>query len=494
MTARKIITFDYGASSGRAILGAFDGDRLEVSELHRFANDPVQVTGHLTWDVLRLFFELKAGLIKAAIAGHKDVASVGVDTWGVDFGLLSEYGQLLGNPFHYRDVLTENAMEQVFEIVPKAELYERTGLQFLRFNTLFQLHALRRQYPKLLDSAKDLLFMPDLLNYLLTGVKAAEFSIVSTSQMYNLAAHDWDRELIARVGADPAILQKIIPSGTLLGGLLPDIADETGVSPKVCAVCGHDTGSAVLAMPVQKGERSAYLSCGTWSLLGVELDAPCTGPEAFAVEYTNEGGFNGTTRFLKNIMGLWIYQEIKREFERREGAVDYKTLDAEVLAAPAFRSFIDPDEERFMTPGHMTEKIRDFCRETGQPVPETRGECLRCALESLALKYRCAIEQLEKILGYGLPALRVLGGGCKDRILMQFTADAIRRPVHAGPVEATAIGNMAAQLITLGDAKDRWDAREIIARSFGVETYEPADAALWEEKYGEYLRILESRR
>lgn len=490
MQTRKVITFDYGASSGRGILGQFDGERLSIDELHRFSNDPVRVTGHLTWDVLRLFHELKAGLIKAAIAGHKDIASVGVDTWGVDFGLLNEYGQLIGNPFHYRDELTEGEMERVFSVVPKKELYLRTGLQFLRFNTLFQLAAIRRQYPALLAQAKDLLFMPDLLNYLLTGKKAAEFSIASTSQMVNLNTGDWDRELLQTLGLPSDILQPIVPSGTMLGEVLPDIADECGVAPRVCAVCGHDTGSAVLSIPMKRGEKCAYLSCGTWSLLGVELDAPRNDEGGFSVEYTNEGGFAGTTRFLKNIMGLWIYQEIKRECERKEGAVDYKTLDAEILQAPAFTCFIDPDEDRFMTPGHMADKIRDFCRETGQTVPETRGQLLRCVQESLSMKYRYAIEQLQGVLGYELPCLRVLGGGCKDRILMQFASNATGRPVYAGPIEATAVGNMAAQLITLGDAKDRWEAREIVERSFDIATYEPKDHAAWEDAYGRFLRIV----
>ncbi len=491
MATKKIITFDYGATSGRGILGEYDGSRITATELHRFSNDPVRVTGHLTWDVLRLFFELKAGLIKAAIAGHKDIESIGVDTWGVDFGLLNAYGQLIGNPFAYRDELTEGEMERVFGIVPKKEIYDRTGLQFLRFNTLFQLTAIKEKYPEILAGAKDLLLMPDLINYLLTGVKAAEFSIVSTTQMFNLQNRDWDYELLAKLGIDPSILQKIVPSGTMLGGLLPDIAEETGIeNAKVCAVCGHDTGSAVLAIPMERGERCVYLSCGTWSLLGVELSAPRNDDAAFAIDYTNEGGFDNTTRFLKNIMGLWIYTEVKREFERREGEVDYDTLNAEVLAAPGQKCYIDPDDDRFMTPGRMVRKIREYCRETGQPEPETRGEVLRCVLESLALKYRYAIEQLEGVLGYYLPCMRALGGGCKNRILMQFTANAIRRPVYAGPVEATAFGNMAAQLITLGEAKDRWEARQIVARSTDIESYEPKDGETWGAMYEKFKEII----
>lgn len=490
MAVFKCMTFDYGASGGRGMLGEYDGSRLTLSELHRFSNDPVTLSGHLQWDLPRLFFELKQGLIKASIAGHKDIASVGVDTWGVDFGLLDAYGMLLSNPFHYRDTLTEGEMEKVFEAVPKKELYTRTGTQFLRFNTLFQLTALKRLYRDYLARAKDLLFMPDLLNFLLCGVKVSEFSIASTSQMYNLDLKDWDISLLSQLGIDANILQPIVLPGAKLGNILPDIADETGIFADVCAVCGHDTGSAVLAVPMKKGERCAYLSCGTWSLLGVELDAPITNKQAFEVEYTNEGGFGRTTRFLKNIMGLWIYQEVKREFERREGAVNYATLDAEILAAPAFACFIDPDAEAFISPGHMTEKIREYCRTTGQTVPQSRGAVLRCVLESLSLKYRFCIEQLETVLGYSLPLLRVVGGGCKDKILMRFTANAIGRPVCAGPVEATATGNMAAQLITAGEAADAWQAREIVAASFGVEEYLPEDSAVWTDIYKQYKNII----
>ena len=489
MSKRKLITFDYGATSGRAILGEFDGERLTIEEYHRFDNQPVMVNGHLYWDILRLFHELKTGLVNIARAGIHEVDSLGIDTWGVDFALLDKDGMLVNNPFHYRDTMTDGAMERTFARVPADELYARTGTQFIKFNTLFQLDTIREKFPRLLEQAETLLFIPDYLNYLLTGVKSTEFSIASTAQMYNLQQKDWDYELLGKLGIPTGILQEIIPSGHILGDILPEITEETGVSGKCISVCGHDTASAVLAVPMEKGEKCAYLSCGTWSLLGIELEDPITTDAAFDAQYTNEGGYNNTVRFLKNIMGLWIYTEIKREFEKKLGKTDYKTLDAEVNAAPSLKALINPDDDRFMTPGNMTAKIRAFCEETGQTPPETRGEFLRCALESLALKYRVAIEDCEKVCGYSLPILRVVGGGTKDHQLMRYTANAIRRPVLAGPVEATAIGNMAAQLLALGDAKDRWEARKIVAASFPVDRYDPEDAEVWEQAYERFLKL-----
>lgn len=490
MSNRKLITFDYGATSGRAILGNFDGEKLTIEEHHRFDNQPVMVNGHLYWDVLRLYHELKQGLINIARTGITEVDGIGIDTWGVDVVLLDKEGLMVNNPFHYRDTMTDDAMEKVFSKIPARELYARTGTQFMKFNTIFQLSAIKEKFPRMLENAETMLFIPDYFNYLLTGVKSSEYSIASTSQMYNLETKDWDYEMIEKLGIPTDMLQKITPAGKVLGDILPEITAETGINGKCISVCGHDTGSAVLAVPMKKGENCAYLSCGTWSLLGIELEEPVVNDAAFDAQYTNEGGYNNTVRFLKNIMGLWIYSEIKREFEKKLGKTDYKTLDAEVLAAEPLKALIDPDDDRFMTPGNMTGKIRDFCMATGQTPPETRGEFLRCALESLALKYRCAIENCEKVAGYKIPILRVLGGGTKDKQLMQFTANAIQRPVLAGPVEATAIGNMAAQLLALGEAKDRWEVREIVARSFPIASYEPQDSALWEEAYQRYLKII----
>ncbi len=490
MSKRKLITFDYGATSGRAILGTFEDGKLSIEEYHRFDNQPVMVNGHLYWDILRLFHELKQGLINISRDGINEVDSIGIDTWGVDVALLDDNDMLLNNPFHYRDTMTDGAIEKTCEKISADELYARTGIQFIKFNTLFQLATMKEKFPRLLNDAKSMLFIPDYLNFLLTGVKSTEFSIASTSQMYNLDTKDWDYELLNKLNIPTDILQDITPSGRVLGDILPEISDETGIKAKCISVCGHDTGSAVLAVPMEKGEKCAWLSCGTWSILGVELEDPITSSEAFDAQYSNEGGYNNTVRFLKNIAGLWVYTEIKREFEKKLGKTDYKTLDAEVNAAPSLKALIDPDDDRFMTPGNMTKKIREYCIETGQTPPETRGEFLRCALESLALKYRYAIENCEKILGYELPILRVVGGGTKDKQLMQYTANAICRPVIAGPVEATAIGNMIAQLLALGEAENRWEARKIVADSFPVESFEPQDTEVWEEAYNKFKTLL----
>ena len=490
MAKRKILAFDYGATSGRAILGEYENGRLTCTEIHRFDNSPVEITGHLYWDILRLFHELKQGLIKAVLAGHKDIDAIGIDTWGVDFALLEENGMLLSNPFTYRDVLTDGELERFDKILPLREVYARTGIQLIKFNTLFQLTAIKDKYPDLMARTKKVVFIPDLLNYFLTGELSSEFSIASTSSIYNLEKKDWDVELLEKLGIDPSILPPITPPGRMLGRMRPELIEETGIDAAVCSICGHDTGSAYLAVPMEKGEKCACLSCGTWSLFGTELEKPIANDESFRVNYSNEGGYDFTTRFLKNIMGLWIFTEVKREYERREGAVSFAQLDEEIAAAKPFGSFIDPDADDFMQPGRMVEKIREFCARTGQKVPETRGEVQRCVLESLALKYRYALEGLEGILGEKLDTLRVVGGGCQNKTLMNFTANAMNRKVIAGPIEATAIGNMTAQLITLGEFKDRWEARKVIGEAFEQVVYLPEDRTAWDEAYQRFAKIV----
>lgn len=485
----KLLAFDYGASSGRGIIGEFDGDRLSLKEIHRFKNEPVVMGKHLYWDFPRLFAEMKAGMAAASKAAGGEVVSMAVNTWGVDFGLVDKYGLLLGNPFHYRDDLTEGYMESLFSIIPKRQLYERTGIQFMRFNTVFQLFAIRQRYPELLERTSSILLMPSLFNYYLTGMHSAEFSMASTTQLMDVRRRDWDSDLLKLIGVDASALPSITRPGTVLGSLTPSVRDETGISPKVISACGHDTASAVLAVPVRKGEVSAYLSCGTWSLLGVELDAPLTHDAAYNAQYTNEGGYNGSVRFLKNIMGQWISQELKRDYERENGAVGFAELDEWEAAAPAFESLIDPDHEDFLTPGHMSDKIRNFCARTGQAPPDTIGALMRCVTESLALAYRHAVDALEEILGYRLPILHVVGGGCRNLLLMRAAASALGRPVCAGPVEASAIGNICGQLLALGELSDMSQARSLIADSFNVQTYAPSDTGRWDEAYLRFLKI-----
>jgi rhamnulokinase len=493
---RKFIAYDYGASSWRGIVGNFDGERLSIAEFHRFKNDPVYVLGHYYWDVLYLFGELKKGLLALSRGKKGDFASIGVDTWGVDFGLLDANGLLISNPFYYRDRITDGEPERVFQAVSSKELYRRTGIQFLKFNTLFQLSAIKRQYPEMLDRTRVLLFMPDLLNYFLTGKKYAEYSIASTSQMLNVHTQKWDTELLSRLslysGSDDknGFLPELVDSGTVIGKTCESVVRETNLSLPVVAVSSHDTSSAFLAVPAREDERCAFLSCGTWSLLGLELDKPVTDDRAFEIQYTNEGGYDRSVRFLKNVMGLWIFQEVRRDIEREQGEVSFDRLNAEAEAAQPFKCLINPDSPEFGEKGDMTKKILAFCERTGQPRPESRGEVVRCVLESLALAYRFQLERLEGLLGYGLPILRVVGGGCQNTLLMRFTANATARPVLAGPVETTAVGNLCAQMLAGGYVKNKKEAREVVARSFSVKEYEPKDQSAWEDAYGRFLKLI----
>ena len=487
----NLLGFDFGASSGRAMLGVYDGRTLELREIHRFLNEPVMLGDQYVWDLPRLFLEVREGLRRAAKEGVR-IDGIGIDTWGVDFGLLGKNGRLLGLPVHYRDARTEGMMEKAFETVSKKEIFERTGLAFQSFNTLYQLLAMKEQGDEALEAADTLLFMPDLIAYLLTGAKATEYTIASTSQMINPATRDWDRELLERLGLPAGILTEIQPAGTVRGLLREEIARETGLPQvPVIAVASHDTASAVAAVPAQKGSRFAYISSGTWSLLGAELKAPLCREEVMRANYTNEGGLCGTTRLLKNIMGLWIIQECKRAWDREGAEIGFGEIVKLAEAAPAFKAVIDVDDPCFMAPGGMPERIQDYCRRTNQPVPETRGEIARVVYESLALKYRWAIERLEKdLLGHEIDVLHIVGGGSKNEMLNRFTAQAIGRKVVAGPSEGTVIGNLLVQAMALG-AIDSLDAlREVVARSFENKTCLPeGDASAWDESYARLLRL-----
>lgn len=485
----KMLGFDFGASGGRGMLGEYDGERLAITEVNRFANDPVQIGGRLRWDFLRLYHELLSGIGMTGRAGFRDVASVGVNTWGVDFGLIDEYGDLMQNPFHYRDSLTDDAMEEMRELIADRELYRRTGIQFMKFNTIYQLFMLKLKYPSLFQRAKKMLFLPDLFGYFLTGNATAEYSIASTSAMLDVKRRNWDRGLLEFVGLDTDILPEITMPGTLLGGLSRDVEEETGLTgAKVVSVCGHDTACAVLAAPLAREKPGAYLSCGTWSLLGVEISEPITHDGAFKAQYTNEGGHGGVIRFLKNIMGQWMANELKREYERDHGAISYKEMDGLEREAAPFTAFVDADAPEFAQPGRMAEKIHAFCDRTGQRRPVGLGALMRCVNESIALSYRVNIDALEDILGYSLPELRVVGGGIKNRGLMSMAACALNRPVLAGPVEASAAGNILSQLCAFGEIKDRWEAREITRRSFETREYGPdaAESARWGEAVARY--------
>ncbi len=479
---KRMLAFDLGAESGRAVLGLFDGGKLRLEIVHRFPNIPVRTLDTLHWDVLRLHGDILAGLRKCA-ADYGGVDSVGVDTWGVDFGLLGRGGTLLGNPRHYRDPHTEGVMEAAFARMPRAELYRRTGLQFMRFNSLFQLIALQRDRSPLLDAAETLLFMPDLFHYFLTGMKVNEYTDASTSQMLDPTTRSWAFDVLRAFGLPDRLAGTLTPPGTVLGPLRPGVATECGVAPvPVVLPATHDTAAAVAAVPAGAGSW-AYISSGTWSLMGVELPAPLLSDDALAANFTNEGGVGGTVRFLKNVMGLWLVQECRRTWEREGKVYDYGELTRLAEAAPPFVSVVDPDDASFLLPPGMPAALADFCRKHGQPAPADAGSFIRCCLESLALKYRWVLEKLEALSGKRLDVIHVVGGGCQNALLCQFTADACGRPVVAGPVEATAAGNVLTQALGLGVLGSLADARQVVRRSFDVVTYEPRNPDPWQKPY-----------
>lgn len=485
---KRVLAFDFGASSGRAILGVFDGNAIRLEEVHRFENNPVNVCGTLYWDVLRLFYEIKQGLTKAKDAGGFD--SVGIDTWGVDFGLLDKNGRLLENPVHYRDARTTGMLEEAFRRIDREDFYRVTGIQFMEINTAFQLLSLHLNRPELLERAETLLLTPDLFQYFLTGQKNTEYTIATTTQLLDASAKTWSREVLQKLGLPSSLFPNIVEPGTVTGRLSPELCEELGLPPAdVVSVASHDTASAVLAVPAQEKDF-IFISCGTWSLFGTELDAPLIGEAPFRCNLTNEGGYGGTTTFLKNIIGLWLIQESRRQWRREGKDYSYSELERLALEAPAFQSFIDPDAPEFVPPGDLPGRVRAYCQKTGQPVPQTVGETMRCIYESLALKYRFALEQIKACTKKSYSAIHMVGGGVKDGLLCRMTACATNCTVKAGPVEATVLGNLAAQLIACGTLASIREARSVIAASQPVRSYAPTDAGAWESAYQRFLGLL----
>jgi rhamnulokinase len=483
------LAFDLGAESGRAVLGTLDGRRLSVHEVRRFPNTPLALAGHIHWNVYALFDEMKTAMREAVAAIGARPASIGVDTWGVDFGLLARDGKLLGLPFCYRDHRNVGAMEEYFKLVPRSDLYEATGIQFMPFNTLFQVYAMVREGSPLLDAAADLLFMPDLFNFLLAGKKAAELTIATTSQILDPRSKTWIPGLFQAMGLSKNILQDIIGPGTVLGPLTDEVAAQTGLREvPVVATAGHDTAAAVAAVPAE-GRNWAYISSGTWSLVGVEEKAPVISPRSLESNFTNEGGVGGTIRFLKNITGLWLVQGCRKAWAK-DGSVSYEDLVKVAAGAPAFAAFIDPDCPDFLNPPDMPEAISDYCRRTGQKPPESRAAMIRSLLESLALKYRHVIDQLRLVLGHPIEKIHVIGGGSRIELLCRFTADATGLSVVAGPAEATAIGNILVQAMAMGRVSSPAEIRAIIRESFELRTYEPADTAAWDVAYARFRDVL----
>lgn len=485
--AQRALAFDFGASSGRAILGTFDGERIALKEVHRFLNEPVKVADTLYWDVLRLLHEIKQGLRMAHAAGGFD--SVGVDTWGVDFGLLDKQGFLLENPVHYRDMRTQGLVETSFSKLPKAQQYGITGIQFMELNTLYQLIALQEQRPQLLENADRLLFMPDLFSYFLTGEKVTEYSIATTSQLVDLQTQTWSDTLLEAFRLPKRILGDIIPSGTPIGPLQASVCEELDIPPvPVIAVCGHDTQSAITAVPSEK-EDFAFLSCGTWSLFGTELPSPVITEQTLAMNFTNEGGYGAKTGFLKNIIGLWLIQESRRQYNREGNNYSYADLERLALAEKPFACFIDPDAPEFVPHGNIPQRVQAYCKRTGQPVPQSVGAVMRCIYESLAMKYRLTFDNLCKCTGRQYDAIHVIGGGTKDTLLCQMTADACETNVLAGPIEATVLGNIAVQLLAAGALRDVAHARRVIANSESPRLYTPRESDVWVKAYAQFLAV-----
>jgi rhamnulokinase len=485
------LAFDLGAESGRGILGSFDGGRLSLEVLHRFPNGPVRTLDSLHWDVLRLYTEmLHAMRLAAGKVGN--LAAVGIDTWGVDFALLGRDGSLLGNPRHYRDPHTEGVMDAAFGRVSRAEIFRQTGIQFMRFNTLFQLLALQRDGSSLLDAARHLLFIPDLFHYFLTGIKVNELTDASTSQLLDPATCAWAYPLAQAFELPGQVLGTLVKPGTVLGPLRASVASETGLAPiPVVATATHDTAAAVAAVPAE-GSGWAYISSGTWSLMGVELTSPRVGPEALAANFTNEIGFGGTVRFLKNIAGLWLVQECRRIWEKEGHSHGYDELMRLADQAPAFGSIVDPDHAGLILPPSMPQALADYCRRSGQAAPEGVGPIVRCALESLALRYRWVLGKLEELTGQRLKVIHIVGGGSQNELLCQLTADCCDRVVLAGPVEATAVGNVLVQAIGLGVLGSLAEAREVVRRSFEVKRYEPGRDERWQGHFERFTKLLGS--
>ena len=476
----KVLAFDFGASNGRAIVGDFDGKQLKMEVIHRFPNSPVEKDGGLYWDFEKLFGEVKEALTKCG-----DVESIGVDTWGVDFGLLDKDGNLLRDPRNYRDDYSKPMVAVAQERVGKSELYKKTGIQTMNFNTLFQLLAVNEKEPELMEKVDKFLFMPDLVNYMLTGEEAIEYTIASTSQMVNAMSRDWDFDIIEKAGLNKDIFLPIKKTGETVGELKPEF-NHPGV--KVIAVGSHDTASAVVSVPFENYGSEAYISSGTWSLMGLELDEPVLNEVSEKFDVTNEGGVGGKIRYLKNIMGLWIIQQCRAQWKKEGDEVSFDEMSELAEIATRHIAYIDPDDELFTPPGDMPSRIVEYCKKTGQYVPQTKGEILRVAMESLVFKYRNTLEALEEIAGNRIDTIHIIGGGSQDELICRFAASASGRTITAGPVEATAIGNMMVQLMALGQVKSLEEIREVVKNSAVIKTYKPEED--WSAFYPGFLEAI----
>jgi rhamnulokinase len=493
MPASNYLAIDLGAASGRTMVGKYDGKHLEVEEIHRFSNKPIWSDEHLHWDISELLKEIKHGIYLGAKKYSSALRSIGLDTWGVDFGLLDVNDHLIENPFHYRDSRTNGMLEYAFSRVPPKEIFEYTGIQFMQLNSLYQLLAMVKSESVDLALAETFLNMPDLFNFFLTGNKVNEFTIATTTQCYDPVKRNWASDLLDRLGIPIKIFGEIIPTGTILGRLRPALADELGLpSTLLIASASHDTASAAAAVPASNKDY-IYLSSGTWSILGVEIDQPKITPESMEAEMTNEGSAGNKICFQKNIAGLWLIQECRQQWMRQGIRYSYDDLTQMASGAPAFGSIINPGDSRFLAPNDMPSAIQTYCQETGQTVPEGKDTIVRCALESLALEYRTVVEQIERLMGRNYPVIHIIGGGTQNQLLNQMTADATGRIVISGPVEATAIGNILVQAVAMGDIASLVEGRAIVRDSFKVETYFPSNTAAWEEAFHFYQHMMKKK-
>lgn len=495
MSEQVFLAVDLGAESGRVMAGLWDGNQMRLEPLHRFPNQPVEIGESLHWDAPRLWLEIQNGLAAAARRFGKGIVSVGVDTWGVDFVLLSKSLEMLGLPHHYRDGRTTGIMAEACRRIRREEIFSETGLQFMEINTLYQLLALHKKSPELLAAADSLLMVPDYLHWCLSGEQVCEFTNATTTQFLHPINRSWSRGLLEKFGLPTQMLREVVTPGTRIGWLRSGVAEKTGLGQvAVIAPASHDTASAVAAVPTTQTGRAnwAYLSSGTWSLMGLELQNAQLSPRALELNVTNEGGVDGTYRLLKNIMGLWLVQQCKRSFERCGGKeLDYSGLVKLAEQVPRLQSFIDPNDQRFLNPPDMPRAIQEFCRETGQPVPESEGALVRCALESLALEYRRVLGALEEIGGSRVETIHIVGGGSRNHLLNEFTADACERTVLAGPVEATALGNLLVQARACGEIGTLAELRSIVCRSSELRRFEPQapNAVAWKEARGRFSKL-----
>ncbi len=488
---KNFLALDLGAESGRAILGRFDGEHLELSEQHRFSNGAIAVPGpsgraSLHWDILHLWSEVKQGIARAAGLVRNELAGIGLDTWAIDFGLLDRQGSLLGNPYNYRDSRTDGMLAEAFRRMPREQIFELTGIQFMQINTLYQLLAMATSQSPALEAAKTFLTIPDLLNYWLTGRAVCEFTNATTTQCYDPRRRAWSDPLLQAMGIPRAIFPEVIQPGTVLGPLCGVVADEVHSPALVIAPATHDTGSAVAAVPAE-APAFAWISSGTWSVVGTELPEPVISPQSLANNFTNEGGVQGTFRFSKNVMGLWLLQECRRIWRAAGDELSYSDLTEMAKGAAPLVSILDPDWDEFLKPGDMPGRIQEFCRMTGQAIPESKPAIVRCILESIALKYRWAFERLDEMTGQKLDPIHIVGGGTQNRLLSQFTADATGRTVISGPVEATATGNILMQAVALGHLHSIWEGRQMVRNSTELLTFEPGESRPWDEAYGKLL-------